>query len=247
MHDALEACPPNTAWIVATGALTNISLLFAIFPHLVHHIRGLSIMGGAIGNGFTTAYVGPVTHDAKGQPVSRVGNVTPRAEFNTWCDPEAAESLFQNPPLSRKITLIPLDVTHQALAGKHVQDMLLGADPNGRQTPTRLRQMYHDLLQFFARKYAHVFGLVEGPPLHDPIAVAVLLSDHPDPEARIDFETRGEHWDVRVGRAGDDLGVTTARPASHGVTIPRSFDLAKFWHTLNDCMSRADGALLSRT
>ena len=37
--------------------------------------------------------------------------------------------------------------------------------------------MLHDLLTFFAHTYASVFGITAGPPLHDPLAVAVLLSN----------------------------------------------------------------------
>ena len=38
-----------------------------------------------------------------------------------------------------------------------------------------LRILLHDLLTFFAHTYASVFGITAGPPLHDPIAVAVIL------------------------------------------------------------------------
>ncbi len=39
--------------------------------------------------------------------------------------------------------------------------------------------MLHDLLTFFAHTYAAKFGLVHGPPLHDPLAIAVLLGSLP--------------------------------------------------------------------
>ena len=35
--------------------------------------------------------------------------------------------------------------------------------------------MLHSLLSFFAHTYATVFGITQGPPLHDPLAVAVIL------------------------------------------------------------------------
>jgi uridine nucleosidase len=53
MKDALFAQPKGTAWLVATGPLTNVALLFATFPKVAEHIAGLSIMGGAIGSDFT--------------------------------------------------------------------------------------------------------------------------------------------------------------------------------------------------
>jgi uridine nucleosidase len=58
MYDALSKTTPGTAWLIATGALTNIGLLFAVYPSLADHIAGLSIMGGAIGGFFTHAPLG---------------------------------------------------------------------------------------------------------------------------------------------------------------------------------------------
>lgn len=79
MRRALLSQPEGKAWLVATGALTNIALLFAVFPELVGHIKGLSIMGGAIGNGFTNAPMGRV--DGEGP---RIGNISAWAEFNIY-------------------------------------------------------------------------------------------------------------------------------------------------------------------
>jgi uridine nucleosidase len=58
MYEALSKTASGTGWLVATGALTNVGLLFAVYPSLVDHIAGLSIMGGAIGGFFTHAPLG---------------------------------------------------------------------------------------------------------------------------------------------------------------------------------------------
>ena len=58
IYENLAKTPPGTAWLVATGALTNIALLFCVHPDLADHIAGLSIMGGAIGGFFTHAPMG---------------------------------------------------------------------------------------------------------------------------------------------------------------------------------------------
>lgn len=79
MRNALLAQPPSTAWLVATGTLTNIGLLFATFPEVAGHIKGLSIMGGAVGEGFTDVPMSRLPGDE-----SRVGNTTPWAEFNIY-------------------------------------------------------------------------------------------------------------------------------------------------------------------
>lgn len=77
MAKSLFATPLHTAWIVATGTLTNIAQLIIKYPALVHHIKGLSIMGGAIGDYFTDAPLGKV--DA----TERFGNWTPYAGENS--------------------------------------------------------------------------------------------------------------------------------------------------------------------
>lgn len=46
--EALMKTPANTAWLVATGTLTNVALLIQKYPTIPDHIKGLSIMGGAI-------------------------------------------------------------------------------------------------------------------------------------------------------------------------------------------------------
>lgn len=252
MRTALNAQPRNTAWLVATGALTNIALLFATFPELAAHIKGLSIMGGAIGGRFTNAPLGHVKGEGE-----RFGNVTPWAEFNIYCDPEAGQSIFSNPILATKTTLIPLDVTHQVLADASVQQQLLqgharALPPGGLPDPSStLRQMLHDLLMFFAHTYASVFGITTGPPLHDPIAVAVLLGAE---RGDIKFDDRmGERWHVRVVTEGlhserDDergqLGRTVIEAVGdgeHGVRIPRGLDVKRFWEALELCVREAAG------
>lgn len=83
---AIMAEDEGTAWIVATGALTNVAQLFRKHPELVHHVKGLSIMGGAVGGGFTDAVLGKVGG------VERFGNWTPFAEFNIVIDGMVGEA-----------------------------------------------------------------------------------------------------------------------------------------------------------
>ena len=248
MYQALSRCPPNTAYLIATGALTNAGLLFSTFPDLVTHIKGFNIMGGAIGDGFTSVPLGPSFRES-GELRSRIGNHTPYAEFNIWCDPESAASLFSNPELANKTMMAPLDLTHQAFADKDVQRMVLygrhglisrlKADHISK--PTRLRQMFHELLMFFAETYAYVFDLKEGPPLHDPLAVAFVLAGHASETDQIRFDDgNGERWLVQVELSGVQLGRTKISKADEGVIIPRGLDGKRFWYALNDCLEAAD-------
>jgi purine nucleosidase len=59
-------------------------------PEIVTRLRGVVLMGGAIG----------------------LGNVTPAAEFNIYVDPHAAAAVFDS---GAPITMLGLDVTHKAL------------------------------------------------------------------------------------------------------------------------------------
>ena len=76
--------------IVATGPLTNVALLLHVAPGLREKIGEISLMGGSLGEGNTTA----------------------SAEFNIWADPEAADTVFRS---GIPIRMAGLDVTHQAL------------------------------------------------------------------------------------------------------------------------------------
>ena len=76
--------------IVATGPLTNVALLLRAAPSFRQRIAAISLMGGSLGEGNTTA----------------------AAEFNIWADPEAAAIVFES---GIPIRMAGLDVTHQAL------------------------------------------------------------------------------------------------------------------------------------
>lgn len=211
MAAALWATKKGTAWLVATGTMTNIAQLFILHPDLAEHIRGLSIMGGAIGNQFTDAVMGKV------EDRERIGNWSAWAEFNILVDPEAAAALFANPILASKMVMIPLDVSHLVLATKEVQEVLLHGEDSGNPRvakPDTLRTSLVELLMFFAKTYAEVFGITEGPPLHDPLAVAVVLDGirgvqipfydwRPDVGVRERFKvkvvTEGTHEDAQNG------------------------------------------------
>lgn len=61
--------------MVTLGPLTNVALALAQAPDLIDNVSRCVVMGGA---------------------ANVVGNVTPAAEYNVWCDPEAAQMVFQS-------------------------------------------------------------------------------------------------------------------------------------------------------
>lgn len=271
MRDTLLAQPKGVPWLVATGTLTNVALLFATFPEVADHIAGLSLMGGAIGEGFTDAPMSRLPGEQ-----ARIGNVTPWAEFNLYvrlptyshcglisnpeyhqCDPESSESIFSNPVVAKKTTIIALDLTHQVLASQAVQTRILHGSIHSDKEPTILRQILHALLTFFAATYEKAFGLTTGPPLHDPLAVAVVLStlnpafaaQHPNQVLKFD-DRDGERFALRIitdGHHGEDvtatgqMGRSIATPVDGpGVAIPRGVDLEAFWNMILQCVQLAD-------
>ena len=111
MARLIEASQEPVA-IAPIGPLTNIALLLRLHPQLASKISHLCLMGGSIGEGNTTA----------------------SAEFNIIADPEAADVVFRS---GVPITMIGLDVTHQALLDRAAAAALraLGTH-SGRSPPT---------------------------------------------------------------------------------------------------------------
>lgn len=152
MFKALMAQPKETAWLIATGSLTNVGVLLRRYPEVTAHLKGISIMGGSFGEGFSDAPLSCVGDK------DRIGNIGHWAEFNILIDPEAAAEVFHNKDVAKKTTLVPLDLSHQVLATKEVRNMLLsgldGKDKNGNGCKSTLRKMLVELLYFFAGTYA---------------------------------------------------------------------------------------------
>ncbi len=131
-----ESAEPVT--LVPTGPLTNIGLFLARHPDAAAKVERIVLMGGAIGE----------------------GNVTPAAEFNIWVDPEAAERVFRS---GLDVTMIGLDVTHQAIFGPGPTAELKAAG--------RVGAMVAELLEFYGRFHKQSYGW-DGSPIHDAVAMA---------------------------------------------------------------------------
>lgn len=127
--------------VVPMGPLTNIALLMEAHPDVVDNVARIVFMGGA----------------------AHIGNVTPGAEFNIYADPEAAARVLAAPT---PITMIGLEVTHQALVGSVEADSIRG---NGR-----CATFVSELLDFFASNYPRRFP-GGGVPVHDVVAVAHVI------------------------------------------------------------------------
>jgi inosine-uridine nucleoside N-ribohydrolase len=182
--------------IVATGPLTNVAAAIRSEPAILPKIQAISLMGGAIS----------------------LGNVTPAAEFNIWADPEAAAIVFD---CGRPITMVPLEVTHLALA---TEDVIRRLRESGKVVP----KFTADLLVYFAESYRKVFGF-SAPPLHDPCAVAAVIE--PDiiqaKEMYVAIEMRGE-W--TAGRTVCDPYGKLGRGAN--ARVGYGLQVERFWNML---------------
>jgi inosine-uridine nucleoside N-ribohydrolase len=85
------AAHPGEIVLIAVGPLSNLAAAVTLDPAFPGNVAELIIMGGAINK----------------------SNITPSAEFNIEADPEASAVVLE--AAFPKITLVPLDATHQAL------------------------------------------------------------------------------------------------------------------------------------
>ena len=118
-----------------------------------------------------------------------------------------------------------------------------------RASASPLRQLFYDLLVFFADKYRDKFGFTAGPPLHDPIAVAIILESLQGESVTSD-DDRSERWDVDVVTDGlhsdrkqgrNQLGRTlVSRAEEGGVRIPVKLNVQRFWTLIDGCLQRAE-------
>ncbi|MDI1464616.1 nucleoside hydrolase [Catellatospora sp. KI3] len=88
LADAIRAAA-GPVTLVAIGPLTNVALLYAMFPDAAARLSRLVVMGGSVG----------------------AGNITRAAEFNIWWDPEAAFRVLTDPGVAVPTTQVTLDLT----------------------------------------------------------------------------------------------------------------------------------------
>ena len=133
----------NSITLVPTGPLTNIGEAISRQPGIVVKIREIVLMGGAM---------------------REAGNTTPSAEFNILEDPDAAQIVMH---CGRPLTIVPLDVTHQALVSQKRIEQI-------RELDTPVGTAVVGMMEFFNRFDSEKYGS-DGAPLHDPCTIAYLL------------------------------------------------------------------------
>lgn len=209
--------------LLPVGPLTNIASALIKDPTFASRIPQISLMGGSL----------------------TFGNVTPAAEFNIWCDPDAAHVVFTS---GIPIKMIGLNVTRQVLATRDKRDRIRSM---GKTTTTHVA----DMLDFYAHGEGQYSGQ-DGGAMHDPLAVAALV----DPSIltfepmHVAVELKGEHTAgmtlcdgrrtdpvtfrsypmLTPGVEGDGMNETAARPNAE---VAVAVDVDRFWTLFLDVLA----------
>ena len=196
---------PGEVTLVPTGPLTNIAMALRREPRIASRVREVVLMGGAFGR----------------------GNVTPAAEFNIAVDPEAAAVVFE---AGWPLTMVGLDLTHQALATPAVLARIEAVGTPAARTMGQLLRFFRDTYQREAQ--------LASPPVHDPCAVARVI--RPElvevTDAFVAVETQGR-W--TSGMTVTDFHGKLGRPAN--ARVATRLDVDGFWELVVEALESLTG------
>jgi purine nucleosidase len=200
--DLVMAGEKDEYTLVPTGPLTNIALAMRLEPKIVDRVKEVVLMGGA----YTQ------------------GNATPAAEFNILADPEAAAAVFA---AQWQVTMVGLDLTHQAVATPEVKERI-------RAIGTPISQVVVEWLDFFGANYDSVWKMPY-PPIHDACAVARVINPSvvQVKEAFIAVETQGK-W--TYGETVTDFLGAYGLPFNNLAATTLDFDA--FWDLIIDAIKQ---------
>lgn len=148
------------------------------------------------------------------------GNVTPAAEFNIFCDPEAAHIVVNS---GVKITMVGLDVTRKVKVMPEIIQRM-------EKIQNSASRLFVDLMKVFNENQRKVFGFL-GAPLHDPVTIAYLI----DPSL---LQTEFVHCDIDISK-GSSYGRTNCDIFDY-LKLPKNLHLAvdisvdKFWDIIEE-------------
>lgn len=215
--DTVMAQEPGTVSLVPVGPFTNIALAMRLEPRIVERVRSVVVMGGS----YTR------------------GNSTPAAEFNIYVDPEAAEAVFR---AGWDVTMMGLDLTHQALATAELQGRVAAiGGPVSR--------FVQDVWEFVGSTYRRQYEFA-APPVHDACCVAALIDPGAFTMAKADVhvELRGE-WTrgMTVVNFQDTPGMHHSNGSALGQTdfrtkVATTLDRARFADLVVDAIERLTAA-----
>lgn len=200
--DTVMSHEPGTITLVPTGPLTNIAMAARKEPQIVERVKEVVLMGGGY----------------------HVGNWSPVAEFNIKIDPEAAHIVFNE---AWPVTMVGLDLTHQALATPEVEAKIkaIGSD---------VADFVVALFGAFRKNYQDAQGF-ENPPVHDPCAVAYVIEPTVFTTIRvpIDIELTGA---LTTGMTVADFRAPAPEDCNTQAAVELDFD--KFWSMVEDAVRK---------
>ncbi|MDP3306530.1 MAG: nucleoside hydrolase [Erysipelotrichaceae bacterium] len=135
---------PHQITIAALGPLSNLATIIKQDAEVCALAKEIIIMGGS---------------------VKVCGNCSPVAEYNFWCDPDAAKIFFD--AHLANVTLVPLDVTYKIRLTPDMREMI-------RQFKSPLSQYVVDITGFYVDFHwaqERTLGCV----INDPLVIAYLL------------------------------------------------------------------------
>jgi purine nucleosidase len=200
---------PGELTLVALAPLTNIALALDLAPEIAGMLRRVVVMGGA---------------------ANTLGNVTPAAEFNIWCDPEAARIVFRS---GMPITMIGIELCRGEYAHDAADQARLAA--LGTPLGSFVASMAHAATSRTTRRLdAGHAGLP------DAVAMAVALDASVLTRSGryyVDVETRGE---LTAGETVVDRNRVLGQPAN--VKVGERIDARRYKAMLLDaCSNPATG------
>lgn len=161
--------------LVLVGPLTNFALALMIDKTIVNNVEEIIIMGGG----------------------HHITNSTCSAEFNIWFDPEAAYKVLNS---GAKITLVPLDATHEACVTK--EDCKALEELNTVASKFAAKLCYQ---RIFIHNAMQPLEIKDAAAVHDALCIAYLI----DPSVLSDI--RHVHIDIGIGGYADGQTIVDQR------------------------------------
>lgn len=139
-----ETLQRETVSVIALGPMTNLAMLIQKDPFAFGRIHEIVSMGGSFRS-----------H----------GNCSPVAEYNYWCDPDAAALVYREMDrLGKMIHMVGLDVTRRIVLTPDLLEYMKRLDPRIGAFAQKITKFYFD----FHWEWEHLIGCV----INDPLAVA---------------------------------------------------------------------------
>ena len=134
--------------VIALAPMTNLAALIKKDPVAFANIEELVSMGGTF-----------KSH----------GNCSPVAEYNYWCDPDAAALVYDTMhELGKTIHMVGLDVTRKIVLTPTLLEYICRLDKETGEFIRKITKFYFD----FHWEWEHIIGCV----INDPLAVAYFLN-----------------------------------------------------------------------